>query len=259
MTTTDVSTQTEAALAAQATNDLVDPADLTVPLLKVMQSLSKEVSEGDAVPGELVNSLTGESHGMSVQIVVADAFKGRFFNDKKSGRTYVAHRQAICDWEGHPCQGKPFVDCLDAEESFKARVNSGEIQWESGPPIATTWNFVGLLLAEDGTLDDFPVRVSLMKAAVPVARNWATLLAIAPAPWDVVFELSTKDATSKRGEPFVAVKLKQVRKTTAEEKAAVVSVAEQIHAADTVVDLGDGEAAQAATVAPDAKGGLDID
>jgi hypothetical protein len=251
---------TEEALALAAKADLGDPTDdFVIPRLKVAQALTKEVQDGDAEVGELIHSLTGESYGEAVEVIVVDAFKGRAWKDTE-GNLHSANREAVVPWEDHPCFGEHFVDCPDAEEQYRARVRANEIDWGKGPGISTTYNFVGLIVREDGEVEEFPVRISLMRAAAKEGRNWQTMLHLARAPWDLVFEVSTVKARSKRGEPYVAVKVKQVRKTTDEERSAAVRVAQALHSsAQVAYDDADADEETEGRAAPaPATGGLDI-
>lgn len=256
---TEVATRlTDEALAAAATADLeTDLSEIRVPILKIAQSLTREVKGGDAEEGDFVNSLTGEALGRSVQMVVVDAFKGRFWKNQKTGKAFSTGRgEPVIPWEEHPEYGKHFVDAADAEEQYREAVHNNEKDWGKGPGISTTYNFVGLLVDEDGELAGFPVRVSLMRSAAKEGRNFQTMLNIARAPWDNVYELSTRDATSSRGEPYIAVKVKPVGKTTPEQRQAALDIAQAIHGGAAVRYDDDLEAGTDAPAKPAETGGL---
>lgn len=252
---------TEEALVAAATQDMVQAGEiLTVPRLKIAQSLTTEVTEGNARPGELLHSLTGESYGTAVEFVVVDSFKGRSWKDPKTGDFHSVGRGEVrVPWEDHPCYGQHFVDCPDAEEQFRAAVRANERDWGSGPGIATTYNFVVLLVTEEDGIANFPVRITLSKSSAKEGRNLGTMLNIARAPWDVVYEISTSQTRNKRGEPFTAVRVGQSRKTTDEERAAAVGVAQLIHSGDTEVAFDEVvEEDDRPVTAEPVKGGLDL-
>jgi len=54
------STQTSPSLVQAAQGDSVDQADLVIPRAKLMQAMSPEVADGEATPGQIINSLTLE-------------------------------------------------------------------------------------------------------------------------------------------------------------------------------------------------------
>lgn len=232
---------TEEALVAKAKADIqVSAEDLVIPMVKVAQGLTREVQDGDAEAGELIHSLTGESYGESVQLLIVDSFKGRSWRNPEDRTFHTAGKgETVVQWEDHPCHGQLFVDCLDAEEQYRARVRNNEIDWGKGPGISTTYNFVGLVVRDDGTVDDFPVRVSLQRSSAKAGRNWVTMLNIARAPWDAVYELTTSKTRSKGGEPYVAVSVKLARKATDDERQAAVRIAQAIHGGANVEYVGE--------------------
>lgn len=250
---------TEEALIAAAKSDLLDVSEMTVPMLKIGQSLTREVTEGDAQPGDLIHSVTGEVYGKSVQLIVVDSFKGRAWRNPEDRSFHVANRgEVVVPWEEHSCFGQHFTDCPDAEEQYRARVQANEIDWGKGPGIATTYNFIGLILHEDGQIDQIPVRISLMKSAAKEGRNWQTILRLNRAPWDVVFELSTSMTRNKAGEPYTAVKVRQLRRTSDEEKLAALEVAQAIHTSTVRYDDALEEETPVMPSQPEASGGLEI-
>lgn len=195
--------------------------DFVLPILKLTQALSKEVQNGDAKPGELVNSLTGENYGDEVELVVCEFFKGRFYATE-DGKVYVAQSEVIPDSWDHADSGKRFDESLDAEEQWKARSNSGEIAWGKGPPIATTFNYVAFIPGEDA-----PLRVSLMKSETPAARKLNTQISMAQAPWDYVFRVAVKGEVNSRQQAYHVREITRGRKTTPEERQSAVQLATQ--------------------------------
>lgn len=191
--------------------------DLQLPVIKVTQQLSREVTDGDAESGHFVNTLTGEDLGSEIELVVCHYFRGRFFAPREGefeGRTFVAGGDtAPSTW---PAQyaGQKFVDIPDAEESYRERVNAGEIEWGRGPSITTTHNYIGFLLDDPG----IPVRVSLMRTSAPAARKINTLISFGNrSPWNAAIKLEAELRQDKQQRPFYVVKATQGRQTTAEE------------------------------------------
>lgn len=251
---------TEEALVASATGDLFSDADdFVIPRLKVGQSLTSEVVEKEAEVGDLIHSLTGYVYGTSVELIVVRAFKGRSWRNPKDNSYRATNGpELIVPWEDHPCYGQPFVECPDAEEQFRAAVRRNERDWGKGPGIATTFNFVALLFGPDGELENFPVRISLERAAAKEGRNWSTMLNIARAPWDDVYELSTTQARSKAGQPYTAVRVKRSRSTEDEERRVAVEWAQRLHDANVAYEQ-ESDDMEVAPPAPEpATGGLDV-
>lgn len=205
-------------------------ADLTrdefnVPMLVLVQATSKNPPQGSN-PGDFVNALTGENYGTSIEFIIAAQHKGRFYSEGKGGRAFSAQGPVVPNHWPEKYRGQNFADLPDAEEQFRERVNTHEISWESGPPIATTHNFVGLV----GGHLDVPVRMSLMKASVPTATKLKALLRIPRAPWDRAVTVESFRDTNKNGEPFQNVKVELGRETDAAERLAAVKVAQGVKA-----------------------------
>lgn len=220
----------ELALAMKA--DLEGETDLVVPVLKVCQSLTAEVVEGDAKPGDFLNSLTQENLGNEVGFIVAAYQKGRFYSDKETGRSYAAVGPVAPESWPDEYAGKAFTSIDDAEERFRELVNAEKIEWGTGPKISTTHNFIGFV---ENT--EVPVRLSLMRTNNAAARKLKTMLRFAAAPWDTVFILKTEAQRSSRNEPYQSVSVKQGARTTAEQREMAVAIAQAV-AGNRVSDAG---------------------
>ena len=210
----------ETALALAVAADLDGDTDLVVPVLKICQSLTAEVVEGDAKAGDFINSLTQENFGNELTYTIAAYQKGRFYADKDTGRSYVSSEAIASESWPEEYAGRAFAEIDDAEERFRDAVNAGTIEWGSGPKISTTHNFIGLV---DGS--PVPVRFSLMRTNAPAARKLKTMLRFSQAFWDSTFILKTEAKRSQRNEPFQALVVKQGGKTTPEQRQAAVQVA----------------------------------
>jgi len=203
----------EQALVSATQDDLGDD-ELIIPILKVCQPLTAEVGTGDAAPGDLLNSLTGENHGNIVEFIVAGFERGRF-RTNDAGDVVCTGREGSC-----PCHDTTYEECPDAEEQWKAAVNRGEKEWGKGPPCATTYNFTCILPGSE-----MPVRLSLMRSSAKAAKKLKTMLRFARAPWDQVFQLETKTAQNKSGKQYHTIVIKQARKPSDEERQAAVNLA----------------------------------
>jgi len=207
-------------LAQAVAADLDGDTDFVVPVLKICQSLTAEVVEGDAKAGDFINSLTQENFGAEVPFVVAAYQKGRFYSDKDTGRSYAAIGPVAPEAWPEEYAGKAFAELDDAEERFREAVNAGTIEWGTGPAISTTHNFIGLVGESP-----VPVRLSLMRTNVPAARKLKTMLRFSQAFWDNVFIMKTESKRSSRNEPFQSLVVKQGDKSTPEQRQAAVQVA----------------------------------
>lgn len=219
---------------------------LTLPLLKIGQALTTEVQDGEAEAGDYINALTGESLGSSIEFIVAVFQKGRF-RSVDGGGTYVVVDENIVpetwtDDDDLPFIGRPFYEHPDAEEQFKARVNAKEIPWGSGPPIQTTFNFTGLVLGHDSA-----VRLSLKSTHVKAANRWLNLIqGLSKAPWDIVYDLGTRQDENASKQKFYVPTVKRSRFTEAAERQSAVELAQRVRGGNVEVageDAGTGKEA----------------
>lgn len=254
--------------AAQA-EEYGDDDLLQTPILKVGQALTKEVQDGEAEPGEFINTLTNESLGDEVEFIPTYYNRGRFASDQDSGRAFTAFGATIPDhWEplvGSEWVGEPFTEYPEAEETFKAQVNSKQREWGHGPLVSTTHNFTGFVIVknEEGEDELQPVRLSLKRTDVPAARKISTLLhmTLGNKPfWDVVLRLSTarKETKGKASYIISPSDIRVLRKTSAEEKEQGAQLALAVKNGRTVSSNSE-EALADKPAEPDAGGGLAID
>lgn len=256
-----------AALLAQQEEDLGD-FQFQTPILKVCQSLTKEVKSGDAEPGEFLNTLTGESYGTAVDFIVAYFQPGRAASQKKDGRYFVSIAQDTIpeswkDLVGEEFVGTPFSEYPDAEEQYKARVNAGEIEWGKGPLVSTTYNYTGLVVPSpvegEDEVEPMPVRIAFLRSTKAAHDKLMTLkrATLRNKPfWDVAFTLSTENKAFGRNESFI-VNVKKARSTEPREKALAVELAQAV-VGGRVRDNAEAAEAGSAPVEPEAEGGLSV-
>lgn len=250
----------EASLVGQNQTE-VDANDIQIPLLKIGQSLTDEVQQGDADAGEFINALTREGLGTQIEFVVAGYQKGRFFHgDRKANRrARKAYGVRNVPWAEDPHFGEPFTEHPDAEEKYSERVNANEIEWGSGPPISTTYDFTGHVISglSEGE-EPIPVCLSLMRTNSRAAKKWATILqaVLRGKFWDSVFVLTTERVQANAG-PHYVVSVKQGRKTTAVEKQRALQLAQVIRSQSVSV-VGDDDGESKPTAQPVAEGALDV-
>lgn len=248
-----ISDEEQALIAANQAE--VDPNNFIIPILKLAQPLTDEVTSGKARPGEFVLGLTGESFEPPIEIVVAGKGKGRFRPGRDGTRTLVAYNQPLVpeNWTDDPFIGKPFSEHPDAEEQYSAAVDRKEFEWGSGPPIQTTFNFTGLIVGSD-----VPVRLSLRRTSAPTAKKWETLLdaVLNSRYWDKVFIVGSEQQKNSKGAYYTAT-VELGRKTTAEEKQKAIKLAQALRQ-NRVQTVGEEGSDDGPTVEPDAKGGLEV-
>jgi hypothetical protein len=204
----------------------IDRTDLVLPAIKLTHSLTREVQDGDVEAGQYINSLTKQVYGDDVPFVVCGIYKGRFYSDDTG--TYVARGDiAPSNWP-EEYAGKAFADIPDAEEQWKIQANEGG-EWGSGPPIATTHNFVGFVVGDESEL---PLRLSLMRSSKPAADKLKTLIIALRAPWDKVFQLRVRRGLNKSQQPFFATEIKPGGPTSPEDRQKAVQLATEFRAAE---------------------------
>ncbi len=231
--------QVEDETAALVLADFGDDDDLQIPILKVAQGQTREVSDGDARAGEFVNSLTGETFdGDGIEFIVCGFDKGRF-RTNEDGEVICTGREGACG-----CHGTAYDECPDSEEQFRAAVKRGDREWGKGPPCATTYNFTGFVLGSE-----MPVRLSLKRAHAKAAKKLLTMIRFAKSPWDRVFELNTKVVTSKDDFKYQDVQVRQGRSATNDERQQAVSLASALRSRNIEV-VGDEKEAEDKPPAP---------
>ncbi len=180
----------------------IDTARLVVPAVKLGQGQTKEVVAGDAKAGHWINSVSGEDLGEYVEVVLCNHYQGRFYSDEDNNAFSTPNEVAPSNWP-EEYAGQRFVDIEDAEEQWKAACNANEQEWGKGPPISTTYNFVGLVLKDGELVSELPVRISFKRGDTKTAERLYTLLKSARSPWDRSFFLSS-DKKIGGGAPYYA-------------------------------------------------------
>jgi len=222
---TDLSpAEQEAATAALAG---IDSNDLVLPMLKVTQQSTREVSDGSIESGHYLNALTGTDYGDTTELIAVTYFKGRLYSPDKGepgdpDRTYLATEDVAPSSWPEEYAGRPFADIPEAEETWKARANDPEddFAWGHGPPIQTTHNYVGYVPGDEG----IPVRLSLKSTATPTARKINSILSFAKAPWAAVLSLSLVRRENAKKQPYYVVEAARGRQTTADERGEAVEL-----------------------------------
>lgn len=230
----------------------IDRSELVLPAIKLTHSLTREVQDGDVQAGLYINSLTKQVYGDDVPFVVCGIYKGRFFSDDRG--TFVARGDvAPSNWP-EEYAGQPFADIPDAEEQWKVKANEGG-EWGSGPPIATTHNFVGFVVGDES---DLPLRLSLMRSSKPAADKLKTLVVSLRAPWDRVFQLRVRRGLNKQQQPYYATDIAAGDPISPEDRQKAVQLATEFQRAEqagAIQETGDEGEAKPGRSKPKAKEG----
>jgi hypothetical protein len=197
----------ERELAQQSKASLSSFASVT-PRLDVRQGTSKNAPD-EAQLGDFFNAVTGVVYGKKIEFLVAVAHKGRFLSDKRSpdGRSYGAGDVAIVpDHWPEQYRGKVFADLPEAQETYSRLANEGTIEWDRGPAIVDTFNFIGFVTAAEGReLEPFAVLLSIKatnKQARASAAKAGTLLRGQPNLWTKALQFESLREVNKSGEPY---------------------------------------------------------
>jgi hypothetical protein len=231
----------------------LEQEELVLPMVQLTQQLSGAVTDGEVDSGHYYNALTGEDYGDAIALVVVHYYKGRFL--EQDGKTFVAHGPtAPSNWP-EEYAGQEFTSIPDAEETFREDANNNVREWGSGPPIRTTYNYVGFRPEEP----DVPIRLSLMRTSAPAAKKINTLLRFEAQNWDRVIDLKAEERSDKRGRQFFVHTIKRGRPTQSEERQKAIDFALAIQRAGGGTPVGDeAEATQTKPAPAQAEGSLDV-
>lgn len=212
----------EKSLAAKKDADLKDEP-VQLPRLGLIGGLTKGKKFLDGNDGDFYNNVTGEVFGTEVEFLVVDYFRGRFYSDEILGSFRATSAIVPAHWPER-FRGKAFVDLPETEEGLNALIDgdeTGKTKWGHGPPISTTYNFVGFVLSPEPETD-FPVELSLMRANVPAARAIRRLLTPMRNYHDRSIRLSSesREAPGRKGGEYYVVEAGRFGTTTSPENRA---------------------------------------
>lgn len=250
---------------SNAINATTKRDDIVLPLIRLVQPLSKAAEDQLAKPGDFVNSLTGENYGDEFNMIVAGHFYGISYSNRDEDFFAAipggADTVIPSSWP-HPDAGKRFGESDGFEDRFKELVNSGVIsEWGKGPDFSTTYNFVGYLPGQH----DIPLRLSLMRSSAPAAKKLLSLLGFDRRLWDHQYTVSTRKVEDSGNRYWVA-EVVRGDTTPPDDLPAVVDLALSLHRANTsdFVLSGDesepaGDGGGKSADVPAAEGALDLD
>lgn len=181
------------------------PQDFVPPRVKVVQQMSKEAQGGKtavAVPGDLHNTLTGETYGTELNILPILPFMQRVLLVRKERRAAIEEvlGDQLPEGDGLMCRsfdmeqgrGFPGIACETCPLS----------KWDEvtrKPPLCTeTYNVAGM--TELGEL----VILSFQKSSAKIGKRFFSMLRMRPgAPWTSIYTVKTREERNDSGVFFV--------------------------------------------------------
>jgi hypothetical protein len=183
----------------------LDPSDLVMPRVKIVQQMSDEAQDQRAKPGDFFNTLTGENYGSTLRFVALQPFKQRVMLVRTERRPAIdaelvaAGLAELSEGNGLKCrsfdmlvgQGEPGIECDICPLS----------KWHEGnkPPFCSeTYNVAGT--DETGSL----IILSFSKSSARVGKQLFSMLRLRPGyPWQVLYEAKTRQEKNDQGTFYV--------------------------------------------------------
>ncbi len=173
----------------------LDRADITLPRVKLLQAMSQEVTDDNAVAGEWLNTLSGQSYGTQFEFIPISVWKSRtLFAENRDDSPLCRSADGFISVDGHRCM----TECP----------HNRAWEWKDGiPPLcAQAYNY--LLLPID---DPFPAIVSCMKSSFKAGKALNTLMMAARCPaWFWVYEFYAIKQSNAKGTYYVAAVRKKI-------------------------------------------------
>lgn len=178
----------------------LDPGDLIMPRVKLLQAQSTEVADGEGVVGDFYNTLTTINYGQSLRFVPISPFKQRIFLVRSEKRAVVNAALAGGgldelgpDADGLRCRsydmvmgtGSPGIAC-DACPLSK---------WDDlTPPLCTeTYNVAAA--TDEGEL----IVLSFSRSSARVGKQLFSMIRMRPGARQTIFEAVSKAEKGKLG------------------------------------------------------------
>ena len=185
----------------------LDPGDLIMPRIKILQAQSEEVGDGQGNAGEFFNTLTSVNFGDVLRFVPIVPFKQRVFlvrEERLPVINVVGQASGLPEFTkddaGLACRsydmevgrGKPGIACAECPFS----------QWrDKEPPLCTeTYNVAAS--TEEGEL----IVLSLAKSAAREGKKLFSMIRMRPNARGTIFEATTKaEKAQGKGSYYVPV------------------------------------------------------
>ena len=162
----------------------LDSTDLTIPLVKLTQGLTREAMNGTAKVGDWINSISEQSYGRELSIVVIRVLKGWvIFGEKDTpdeGKMLARlfHNGVI------PTLNPELIEEKDASGNFTGNVKPSLLEWTKGengkadkaPVAALSYTYLVMVNGEDIG------NITMSKTALKTAKKLNTLLKLKNEP-----------------------------------------------------------------------------
>lgn len=162
----------------------LDSTDLTIPLVKLTQGLTREAMNGTAKVGDWINSISEQTYGKELAIVVIRVLKSWvIFGEKGTqdeGRMIARlfHNGVI------PTLNPDVIEEKDANGNFTGNVKPGLLEWAKGengkpdkaPAAALSYTYLVMVNGEDIG------NITMSKTALKTAKKLNTLLKLKNEP-----------------------------------------------------------------------------
>lgn len=198
--------------AGQGTES-IEARDVEIPRLQLLQSLSKEVSDGDESPGTFYHSVLEESIGKSLNIIpVYTDIRYILWKPRHEGGGILARADDGKHWNPPYAEFevKPYKDS-NKKVTWKTKPTiqeSGLDQWgsydpenENSQPAATKMYNIVAYLPDFPELS--PCVITLQRGAIRQARKFMGKLKLSPAPsYGQVYTMSSYKENTGEGDFF---------------------------------------------------------
>lgn len=198
--------------AGQGTES-VDAKDVEIPRLQLLQSLSKEVTDGDESPGHFFHSVLEESIGKGLKIIpIFTDIRYILWRPRHEGGGILARADDGKHWNppNAEFEVKPYKDSNKkvtwktkptVQESGLAEWGSYDPENEGSQPAATKMYNIVAYLPDHPELS--PCVITLQRGAVRQARKFMGKLKLAGAPsYGQVFMMSSYKENTGEGDFF---------------------------------------------------------
>lgn len=188
------------------------PDDVAMPRLRLLQSTSTEVQEGDSKPGTIRHSLSGEEFE-KLEIIPLFLRKSRIHFDPEN------------------IKGAPICFAPDAKQSRSGSFcltecphDDAHLWRDNEPPRCDLVKSFPCLLLKDGKLEGDFASASFVKSSTAASQKLIYLRWKSGKPyWYYVYELITRPKTFTKGMAYI-FDIRQVRETKVQERKAAEAI-----------------------------------
>jgi len=213
--------------------------DIIIPRLKVIQALSPERQEGEAVEGDIINSLTKESMKGQKFIPVKQYYSNICWNPDRKAETRMLCRS----FDGHI--GQDDDGSVACEQCKKNKFDNTKKGRDAQPQCTAYLNFLGFF---EG--DPMPVVLSFARTNYNEGRK---LLSIAKSlrcdAWNYGYTLEAKKVT-KDGNMWYIIVPRMAGDTAASDRAIALEMYKAYHSITVQTDYEDAASESAGATDP---------